>query len=269
MRTVGEKVRSELLCITTVLVLLLSVSVRAENLYLESVQNVDASEKDVAEAKKQLEEHKEIELQNALSVSPFHSRIDTMPTTKQPFCQSCHQALPHRDNQRSRTFLNMHSRYIACETCHLKPEGVKFDYRWLAYNEPGAGQVIDTPQLVHITDKPLTTIVPKPGARIAPFYKGIPALIFKDHSYASEVSQQWKQLSLEDKALLMTELHTPIDKEGRNCQSCHKEKQELLDLESLGADGKQSYAIRNNVIARFFSYYKKDDERIRLNDLLR
>ena len=261
--------RSELLCITTALALLFSVSIRAENLYLESVQNANTSEKDVAEAKKQLEEHKEIELQNALSVPSFHSRIDISSTVKQPFCQSCHQALPHRNNQRSRSFLNMHSRYIACETCHLKPEGVKFDYRWLAYNEPGAGQVIDTPQSVHITDKSLSTIVPKPGARIVPFYKGVPALIFKDHSYASEVTQQWKELSLEDKALLMTELHAPIDKEGRNCQSCHKENQDLLDLESLGADEKQTHTISNNVIARFFSRYKKDDQRLRLNDLLK
>ena len=82
------------------------------------------------------------------------------------------------------------------------------------------------------------------------------------------MTQKWKQQSLEEKARLKAALHASIDKEGRSCQNCHTDKQNLLDLEYLGADEKQRHAIRNNVIARFFTRYKKDDERLRLNDLL-
>jgi len=252
----------------TVLVLLFSFSIRAENLYLELVQNADISDKDVAEAQKQLEEHKDIELQDSLSVPPFHNRVEIVSTAKQPFCQNCHLALPHRSNERSRSFLNMHSRYIACETCHLKPEGVKLDYRWLDYDKANAGRLIKISRSTKETDEPPGSIVPGPGTSIAPFYNEAPALIFKDHSYASDVTQQWKQQSIDDKARLKATLHASIDKEGRPCQNCHTDKQNLLDLTALGADEKQRHAISNNVIARFFSRYKKDDERLRLNKLL-
>lgn len=260
--------RSEFLCVMIALLLLFSRSIPADNLYMELVQRADISEKGVAEARKQLEEHKDIELQDKLSVPPFHNRVDNLPAARRPFCQNCHLALPHRSNERSRSFLNMHSRYIACETCHLKPEGLKLDYRWLDYDKASAGRLIKIARSARESGEPPGSIVPGPGTMIAPFYHEVPALLFKDHPYASEVTQQWKRQSTDQKARLKAALHASIDKEGRPCQNCHTDKQNLLDLESLGADEEQRHAISNNVIARFFTRYKNDDERLRLNELL-
>ncbi|NOR52302.1 MAG: hypothetical protein GQ470_06740, partial [Gammaproteobacteria bacterium] len=131
------------------LLLIHSAAVQADSLYLQLVRDSDPAAKAVKEAKKQLQDHKEIEIIENLSVAPFHRRITEKESEKQPICRSCHQRLPHAKSERSRTFLNMHSRFIACESCHLKSEGKSFDYRWVAYSQPRMGEQINAIASVH------------------------------------------------------------------------------------------------------------------------
>ncbi|MCK4707561.1 MAG: hypothetical protein KAU21_03005, partial [Gammaproteobacteria bacterium] len=141
--------------------------VSADNLFIELVQGKNVTQKELEEAKKQLEEHKDVKIKNILSVKPFHHRVENVETQKQPFCQSCHLDNPHQANQRNRSFLNMHSDYISCETCHLKTENINLDYRWLAFNNPNKGEIIDVSYSVHTqAEKIKTSILPRPGARI-------------------------------------------------------------------------------------------------------
>jgi len=253
-----------------ILLSLLFGSVQAESLYPQMVKDSEPDAKAIKEATKRLKDHKEIEIIDNLSVAPFHHRVTEKESEKRPICRSCHQRLPHAKSERSRTFLNMHSRFIACESCHLQPEGMAFEYRWVAYSEPRIGEMIDANVSVHtLADREVTSIVPRPGARIAPFYGDEPAYTFTDHPFAKEIEERWREGTQEEKADLQAKLHQPLSDEGRKCRACHSDKESILDLQQLGANEHQQRAITHNVITRFFERYKKDDERLRLIDLLR
>ncbi|MBT3205877.1 MAG: hypothetical protein HOM14_07135 [Gammaproteobacteria bacterium] len=250
--------------------LLLSLSVTADNLFIELVDGKNVTDKNVADALKQLREHKEIKLKKNLSVNPFHHKKETENKLKQPFCQNCHLEKPHQVNQRNRSFLNMHTNYISCETCHLKDEGMKLKYKWLAYGYPNAGQVIDVYSSVHTeAEKVKVSILPRPGARIIPINNDQRMLVFKDEKFSREVENKWKTFSIEDKARLKANLHKPLNKKGLSCDKCHSENQKVLDFKLLGANEKQSHSITSNKIAQFFSRYKKDTDRLKMSDLLR
>jgi len=242
----------------------------SESFYLQLVKGSEIDPRALDDATKQIKEHKEVELIEDIAVAPFHKRIDEAESKKRPICRSCHQKLPHTKSERSRAFLNMHSRFIACESCHLQKEGVIFDYRWVAYSQPWMGEVIDATASVHTqADEKVESIVPRPGARIAPFYRDEAVYTFSDHSYVSEIERVWNEGSLEERARLKAKLHQPLNSEGRKCKSCHRDKDGILDLQQLGANEKQQRAITHNVISQFFERYKEDDERLRLTDLLR
>jgi len=248
----------------------LSGAVRAEGLYLQLVRDGEPNAGAVAEAKEQLKQHKVVELVADIAIPPFHQRVVERESEKLPLCRSCHQRLPHAKSERSRTFLNMHSRFIACESCHLQPGGIEYEYNWVAYSQPGMEQVIDASASVHtLADKKIDSIVPRPGARIAPFFEGKPAYIFSDDPFADEIEQIWEGGGLEERARLKSRLHQPLEGEGRPCKSCHTDNEGILDLPHLGANERQQRAITHNVISRFFERYKRDDERLRLTDLLR
>ena len=50
------------------------------------------------------------------------------PEALQPTCFICHSNLPHNKTKKIRAMLNMHTTYLACETCHLKNDGSKPSY---------------------------------------------------------------------------------------------------------------------------------------------
>lgn len=280
-------------CLRFVVLLLLCMgNAHAEPLYPQLVEKAVVSDKALQEAGKQVREHKKIKVLDALSVMPFHKRDKQQETVKQPLCLACHLSLPHRKNERSRTFMNMHSRYIACETCHLRPKDIPLEYRWLAYDGPDAGHELAPRSTVVAIEKNNVAIeedtqdngkkqhkkkekkkkvplAPQPGARIAPFFNDEPVLLFKDSAFARQAKRKWKE-DEDNRAELKARLHAPLEKEGPACQRCHGKKKLLLDLEALGATAKRVKAIQQNTITRFFARFKKKDERIRIGkDLLK
>ena len=250
--------------------LLMSWTVQAEHPYVEIVQQQSVTDKDTSEALQQIREHKKVEIVEQHTLAPFHHQTQQFVTLKEPFCQQCHLANPHRENSRNRSFLNMHSRYVACETCHLKSQAEAMVYNWLAYNDPGVGSLIDASHSVHsLAEGAEQSIVPRPGARLAPFKDDMPVPLFADHPYADDVNQQWQDADDQRKAELKAQLHAALEKKGRRCDSCHAVDQKLLDLPALGANEQQARRITHNAIANFFTRYKKDDQRLRLSDMLR
>jgi hypothetical protein len=48
-------------------------------------------------------------------------------------CRACHPLYPHSSNNKVRAFLNMHTGFLICESCHLKKENYKnLVYEWKA-----------------------------------------------------------------------------------------------------------------------------------------
>ena len=90
----------------------------------------------------QLTDHKEIEQRPPLDLAPFHQRTTATQTSEQTtvqtnnLCLGCHNALPHQKSPRSRSFLNMHSQTISCQSCHIAPKLAGVNYQW----QQGNGQ---------------------------------------------------------------------------------------------------------------------------------
>ena len=81
---------------------------------------------------------------------------------------------------------------------------------------------------------------------------------------------------LTKQALLWQNIHqglelfnkNPQTRQIKKCSHCHQQTAPKLDLAKLGADKQRQQAFEQNIIARFFSRYAKDDERINLIELL-
>ncbi len=253
--------------LSIVFLFLFSASLAAEdNPYLSLGEVASPDDNALLEARKQVDHYHELEIIDAPGIQSFHKRNPDTETDRQTLCRVCHPALPHRESLRSRSFLNMHTRYIACETCHFQPQGVSFEYRWLDYGAADCcGMVV-----AESTDKAaVPSLIPRPAARIAPFFLGRPALLFKDDPTAREIRETWKEGGREAKARLKARLHVSLKQDGRRCADCHRRKQTLLDWKALNASDRQAHAIEDNAIARFFARYKDKDQRLRMTELLR
>ena len=245
---------------------LLSAPVLAENYYLKQVDQAEVSDQQLQEAAKQIEALEEVQLQQ-INLSPFHKRRQLVETDELPFCRNCHLPLPHRKNERKRTFLNMHSRFIACETCHLQSDDPMLNYRWLAYSGPHAGIEV-MPTGVAGDEQGQPSFIPLPGARIAPFVGSESTAIFKDSVAGRNLTEGWESSDDAAKAKLKARLHAPLQKEGPDCDACHH-RESMLDLVSLGADPVKVRQIEQNSIARFFTRFNEQNERLHITDLLR
>jgi DNA-directed RNA polymerase subunit M/transcription elongation factor TFIIS len=217
-------------------------------LYIEQINHAKTDNKELEEAHKQIKEHKEVSLKKNIFVSSFHKQNSKIATDKKSLCSICHNSPPHSTNERKRSFLNMHSRYISCETCHFRPKNIKLEYRWLNFN--------------NATNK-------IPEKRITPFFNNEAVLIFSDHELAKRADIKWQKDSSIDKAQIKLHLHEPLNKEGPKCLDCHSSKNQLLDLKALGFDKKEIRKLQQHSIPRFFSRFTKEDQRLRMSDLLK
>ncbi len=250
-------------------------------LIVELIERAKPTADEIAQAKKLLQAKKEIKLLDELSLAPFHKRNKSpIKNTEQVYCNGCHLPLPHSKSLRTRAFMNMHSEYIACESCHFRPENKKLSYRWYDYVKNKA--VEQQKGRLHSgrnkNDK--APLLPRTGqVKIAPFFNNQPALITRNHDYSKMLRQRWKKANLTEKAEIHAQIHQPLTKKGTECVDCHASEQDLLDLISLADSPEQAKAIQNNTIANFFKNYKPEkplaageltplEQRIKMTDLL-
>jgi len=256
--------------------------VSAESLYLQSLQNTKLTDKQIKSSLKKVTEHKALVLRESLEVPPFHKRNKATDALAFSFCTTCHISPPHTKNERTRTFMNMHTQYIACETCHFRPENVALSYQWQDTQE--AKVVHARPELFRQEVKPkpiLATLsakkreaksvkVTNPFYKITPYYQGAAVTLGRNNIFARETKKLWQQVdNLDKKAERRALIHAPLSEKGPQCKACHSEKHPLLNFSELGATPYQVEKIQNNIIAQFFASYKDKDQRIRIINLLR
>lgn len=262
--------------IFTIILLLLSVNgASAENYYLQAVKSTRPDDEMLMKSREKVKEYKKVEIQDDLEVPPFHKRGDwETESLKKTFCTQCHLSPPHTKNLRSRAFLNMHTQFIACETCHMRPEGVDFDYQWVNYRdqsvvEADAGlfrQPINLQKKQNTPDaeKRKTDVLVK----IAPFKDNQTAMILNSHAFAEQTTKIWETGSEEERVKRRAIIHQPLKEKGPQCDACHQKDNPLLDLNALGAEKAQAKRILNHIVPQFFKRYKEDDQKIRINSLL-
>jgi len=257
--------------------------VHAEGLYLKTLNNASLSTEQIQKSLKKLKEHKEVTLRGDLAVPPFHKRGKISDSLEHSFCTTCHMSPPHTKSERTRTFMNMHTQYIACETCHFRPENVQLTYQWQDTRDASVVRV--KPELFRQTLKPeektKKTLPAKkeitkpakginPFYKISPYYQDRPVALRNNETFAQATKDLWQQGSrLDEKSERRALIHAPLSEKGPECKACHADKEALLDLADLGATAYQVEKIQNNIVAQFFARYKEKDQRIRIIDLLR
>jgi hypothetical protein len=190
--------------------------------------------------------------------------IPQAPETLRSTCYICHTNLPHEKTKKIRAMLNMHTNYLACETCHLKKnEGETVIYRWYspvekhpkgpffgtAYN-PETGEL----EMVHAH-----------FSKIAPFYekkrKLTPIVQMGDVALAKHYVKIRDQLTPEQKKSETKRFHIDILPKGLNCQACHSTKG-ILDFKALGFSPKRIVDIEElnikGIITKYDEFYLPD-----------
>ncbi len=248
------------------------IAAKIENmpLYLLTIEFYKPEANVIEKAKQSLQNKQAVILHKQLSLPPFHQRKhlsikEKMASKDGSFCLTCHLPLPHQENIRTRTFNNMHSRYIACETCHLDaqkiPARADLDYRWFDFKQ--RTPVNKSTDLFTVL---FTTLYTIPSTRsedknikITPFYQQKTAVITRQHLYAEQLSKDWKEAALATKASIKAQIHQPLKAEAEQCSQCHTKTNSLFSLLSLGASEQQLKRYQNNSIVAFFSHYGTKD----------
>lgn len=247
--------------------LVLGSAPQATPLFVERAEAARPDREALVKAERQVREHKEVEPREVLAVPPFHKRVAALGSESETYCQGCHRPLPHSKKPRTRSFLNMHSRFIACETCHFRPEDTALEYRWLDY--PARREAPVDAQRFR-TGRNLDNSLRIDGrVKIAPFHRGEPAVTFPGSEFAERVARIWRDGDIAAKARLKARIHAPLQEKGPECTACHTEERPLLDLVALGASVEQALAIRRHLLPQFFARFKEDDERLKITDILR
>lgn len=270
--------------------LLLINAAYANNLYQQEVTRARISDSHLDEVVEQIEQYKEFETQTLEFVPPFHFREARQLASKPVLCISCHGDLPHRKSPRSRTFVNMHSEFMACESCHFRPESAEIEYRWLNFSEASFGMEVMSVSnssgassdgvvqrhLSEPTQEKVRRLIPQPSARLVPFINEVAVVslgenspLMSDRKFTTWVAEEWRSDKVLERAKIKAKLHAPLDEKGPECVACHNAKEPMMDFNSLGASPRQIRALENNTVARFFDRFKHEEQKIRIIQLLR
>lgn len=238
-------------------------------LHQQQIENAVPNQTAIDLSAKKLREHKDVEIGEKLVIPPFHKQAGELETASQSFCRTCHTPLPHQKALRTRTFNNMHVKFIACETCHFENE--KLMYQWFDFEKQQtvSGELRIGKNLDNENQR-------STNPKIAPFLNNQRIFLLKNDEFAKQIAEKWKSANESEKAILHAKIHAPLNwqknensHQGTPCKECHNDKKSKLDLRKLGANPEQIQAIQTHIIARFLEHYKTDDQRITIREMLR
>jgi hypothetical protein len=201
----------------------------------------------------------------------FHFVIHDSTDAEDDMCSTCHGDLPHTENAKVRTELNMHTEFIACSTCHTTLEQARSrHYTWT--NHSG----------VDVTGEPFGTRYDEQGglkrtddhySRIAPYLNtnGQKQLIgiVRDTSDARSYLLVGDRLSSEQQRILLDRFHQGTEAGGLDCADCHSGPETgVLPYEELGFVPKRAQALRSDKLSAtiepgnkfFFPAFLKDEQ---------
>ncbi len=234
--------------ITIPLLALIITSANADSLYFSKLEQATIDAKLLEKTAEKLQEYKATQ---PIKFPSFHQPNKPLIEIER-FCTLCHNKLAHQENVAVRSFLNAHSRFISCETCHFIPKNTNLIYRWLQND-------------ASIENEENSHLQPHPAAHLSPFSQGMPVVLSPEHPFFQKIKTKWKDLSNSEQIQLTAKIHAPLKEKGISCKSCHDPNQKMLELARIGASKKQQQAIEQNKIAHLLD---KDKKTIRLIDLL-
>lgn len=184
-------------------------------------------------------------------------------------CVKCHGNVPHDKSKEVRSFLNMHSFYMGCETCHIVPrEGeAAYEFRW--YNKTDGLTVANPRKLVEIEQlyaneedfKRQFIVYGDYGAKIAPGEIAEGQFEFlkrgKMLPYVTEYLQMEKQLPEGQKSKGQQIIHKGVNEEPIKCDRCHNQEEQYLPFAELGYPPRRVSELTATAVVGMIEKYKE------------
>lgn len=197
----------------------------------------------------------------------FHHIGFSIQKDKASICVQCHGNVPHDASREVRSFLNMHTFYLACETCHSVPEDSSVDRGFSWYNKD-TGRIEDNPlALVKIEgmfaneeEERQYPVYGNYGAKIAPSYNdsGEIKLLHgqKEMAFAERYKKEQERLAPEKKSQMKKVIHRKVSKEPVQCKQCHQEEAPYIPFAELGYPPTRVRELTNVGVVGMIRKYK-------------
>jgi hypothetical protein len=181
----------------------------------------------------------------------FHHIDFEIKPDRRSYCIKCHGDMPHKKVKEVRAFWNMHSFFMACETCH-----VRFDdpaappvYKWY---DRESGQIVDSP----VSRDRAGSYT----AKIVPFERENGNFVRVDSdqriAFADEYIKTGSTLSEFQKTKGINLIHQIDTKKPYICGDCHQKEKPVLSLRELGYPPERIAAIESNEVVGMIDKYK-------------
>lgn len=199
----------------------------------------------------------------------FHHVGFEIKEDKTNACVYCHGQVPHEKDPETRSFLNMHSFSVACESCHVVAEKGKgkWGFAWYGINN---GEIVSSPTMLveeNIFKGPFGNKNKKYyptgnyGAKIAPGYisDGDFELLSTDDdlNIAEDYMQEHQEMSESERKTAKKEMHKSLKKEALECDYCHGDEKGYIPYEKLGYPPRRVRQLTDSAIVGLISKYER------------
>lgn len=163
----------------------------------------------------------------------FHNITMQVGPDMRSHCIKCHGDFPHGKTEQIRAYLNMHAFFLACETCHVRPDSPTepFIYKWY---EKESGKILSATPTLDTIDVDALGIKLVPGKAVGTTWHR-----FDSDEIGSFVETflnklVTNKLSSEQKKNALQRIHEHIAPTSITCQMCHQQKGSLISYNDIG-----------------------------------
>jgi len=183
----------------------------------------------------------------------FHHIDYEMEPDKRSYCIECHGDIPHNKTKEIRAFANMHSAFLACETCHVRlaEEQKSGVFKWYSRK---TGEIVPSPIQEGVA----------PGlfhAKIVPFEYAEGNLRRIDDQSGIDFARRYmrteKTLTETQKTDIKKKIHTRVDENPYLCEDCHRPQDPLIPFEEIGYSKKRADLLVSNEVVGMIRDYTK------------
>ncbi len=199
----------------------------------------------------------------------FHHIGFEIQEDKTNACVYCHGQVPHESDPETRSFLNMHSFTVACESCHAVAEKGKGKWTF-AWYDINSGDIVSSPTMLveeNIFKGPFGDKNKKYyptgnyGAKIAPGYldDGDFELLTTadDLSDAKDYMEKHQQMSKVERKKAIAAMHRTVIEKPLECDQCHGDSKGYIPYKKLGYPPRRVRQLTDSAIVGLISKYER------------
>jgi hypothetical protein len=181
----------------------------------------------------------------------FHHIGRWYSTDKWNFCIDCHGPTPHSRTPKERAFLNMHSLFVSCNTCHVREQMDRPPSRfgWLSLDN---GQLCPNPEMAE-------GVWGEYGAKIVPLRADDPSrplMLQEARAFSEKFHENMDELSDRQKVIANKFVHKNCLESPITCTDCHKSEKAFIDFTALGYSQERAAFLMSTEVVDLASHYE-------------